>query len=65
MSEVETSSSLSRNQIKSLTMNSNQTPAAQLADQQRNEYDTLEDIVAMVKITTSIGIISGEGKEIA
>lgn len=65
MSEVETSSSLSRNQIKSLTVNSNQTPAAQLADPQRNEYDTLEDIVAMVKITTSIGIISGERKEIA
>lgn len=65
MSEVETFSSLSRNQIKSLTMNSNQTPAAQLADPQRNEYDTLEDIVAMVKITTSIGIISGERKEIA
>lgn len=48
MSEEETSSSLSRNQIKSLTVNSNQTPAAQLADPQRNEYDRLEDIMSMV-----------------
>lgn len=48
MSEEETSSSLSRNQIKFLTVNSNQTPAAQLADAQWNEYDRLEDIMSMV-----------------
>lgn len=48
MSEEETFSSLSRSQIKSLTVNSNQTPAAQLADPQQNEYDRLEDIMSMV-----------------
>lgn len=48
MSEEKTFSSLSRNQIKSLTVNSNQTPAAQLADPQRNEYDRLEDMMSMV-----------------
>lgn len=48
MSEEETSSSLSRNQIKSLTVNSNQIPAAQLADPQQNEYDRLEDIMSMI-----------------
>lgn len=48
MSEEETSSSLSRSQIKFLTVNSNQTPAAQLADAQWNEYDRLEDIMSMV-----------------
>lgn len=48
MSEEETSSSLSRSQIKSLTVNSNQTPAAQLADPQQNEFDRLEDIMSMV-----------------
>lgn len=48
MSEEETSSSLSRNEIKSLTANSNQTPAPQLADPQWNEYDRLEDTTSMV-----------------
>lgn len=48
MSEEKTFSSLSRNQIKSLTVNSNQIPAAQLADPQRNEYDRLEDMMSMV-----------------
>lgn len=48
MLEEQASSGLSRNQIKSLTVNSNQTPAAQLADPQRNEYDRLEDIMSMV-----------------
>lgn len=65
MSEEETSSSLSRNQIKFLTVNSNQTPAAQLAGAQWNKYDRLEDIMSMLQITTSIGIMSGEGKETA
>lgn len=65
MSEEETFSSPSRNQIKSLTVNSNQTPAAQLADPQWNEYDGLEDMMPMVEITASTWIISGEVKEIA
>lgn len=65
MSEEERFSSPSRNQIKSLTMNSSQTLAAQLADPQQNDYDRLEDMMSMVEIAASIWIISGERKEIA
>jgi len=54
MSEEKTFSSPSRNPIKSLTVNSNQAPAAQPADPQRNEYDRLEDTMSMVEITASI-----------
>lgn len=54
MSEEDTFSSPSRNQIKSLTVNSNQTPAAQLADPQQNEYDRLEDTMSIIEITASI-----------
>lgn len=54
MSEEERFSSPSRNQIKSLTMNSSQTLAAQLADPQQNDYDRLEDMMSMVEIAASI-----------
>lgn len=65
MSEEGAFSSPNRNEIKSLTVNSNRTPAAQLADPQWNENDRLENMMSMVEITASIWIISGEGKEIA
>lgn len=44
----------SRNCIKSLAANSNQAPAVQLVDPQRNEFDRSEDTVSMAEITASI-----------